>query len=83
MGALGGATGEELLLLEQEIARSHDRLAGMTLTAQYEGTKKFDCGNEALAESTSFVVVYGSTDGTGCGVYNENHFKRFSLSVTK
>lgn len=81
IGILGGVTTDELASLKSEIARSHGRLDGISLTASPAVTRDFGCGGEGVVEGTSLVAMYGSRDGTSCKVMNRNYFKTFSLTI--
>ncbi|MBO9490445.1 hypothetical protein J7384_08730 [Endozoicomonas sp. G2_1] len=81
--ALGGVTEKELAVLQTELDRAHKRLNGISLVASHEATGEFNCGNSDKADQTSLVVMYGSQDGTSCGVINQNYYKKLVLEVPK
>lgn len=78
---LGGVPLDEYQKLEQRVTNAHSRIDGIKLIAIKKDTKEFGCGADAVAEDSSLTVMYGSQDGTSCGVINKNYFKELQLNV--
>ncbi|EJF4094207.1 hypothetical protein DFX36_RS23650 [Vibrio parahaemolyticus] len=78
---LGGVPLAEYKVLEQEVTSAHSRLNGLKLVATKKDVKEFGCGAGAVVEDTSLTVMYGSQDGTSCGVINKNYFKELHLNI--
>jgi hypothetical protein len=58
------------------------RISGIKLNVSAARTlPKFACGGQAVAESNGLEFMYGSRDGTGCGVQNANWVKTIGLEI--
>jgi len=62
--------------------KANSRLNGISLRAvQTSTSQQFACGETRKASTTDLTFMFGSRDGTGCGVHNLNHYKKLSLEV--
>ena len=67
--------------LNNKISRVNNRISGISLTASSAPTKSFACRGSGSYTAEDLTVMYGSKDGTGCGITNENYFKTLSLNI--
>ncbi len=68
-------------ILDNKISRINTRISGISLTASSAPTKSFGCSESGSYTADDLIVMYGSRDGTGCKVINENYFKTLSLNI--
>ncbi|GAB5531566.1 MAG: hypothetical protein Roseis3KO_33430 [Roseivirga sp.] len=66
-----------------DISSLRRRVSGIKLTAKPASTKSFGCGQSGAYGGNDLTVMYGSKDGTGCGVTNQNYFKTLTLTVPR
>lgn len=66
-----------------DISSLRRRVSGIKLTAKATSTKSFGCGQSGSYGGNDLTVMYGSKDGTGCGVTNQNYFKTLTLTIPK
>lgn len=61
---------------------AHKRINGISLTsASISQSPGFGCSQTQKAPGNDLTVMYGSKDGTGCGVMNANFYKTLKLNV--
>ena len=73
---------EQLQSLSQLVDSAHRRISGLSLrVVKTSISDGFGCGSEWKSDSNNLLVMYGSRDGTGCGVENLNYYKQLGLSI--
>ncbi|ANB22177.1 hypothetical protein A6K25_13375 [Alteromonas stellipolaris] len=73
-----GKVSDEVLVLINDLNR---RIDGIRLRAEHSNIGEFGCGGTSKVEKDTLTVMYGSRDGTSCGVSNQNFYKQLSLSI--
>jgi len=65
-----------------QLSQIHARIEGLTIIATgAHGSGEFACGATRQASDSDSTVMYGLTDGTGCGILNQTFYKRLSLKI--
>jgi len=70
--------------LRESVGNLNRRVDGIRLTVTGTSTSpEFACGGQHAAEPNTLTVMYGSKDGTSCGVHNINYYKQLAIEVPK
>ncbi len=69
--------------LQDQLNKANGRISGIKLEApEFAVTQSFSCGGQSIVgDGPDLWVMYGSRDGTSCGVQNVNWYKRLRLTV--
>jgi hypothetical protein len=73
---------DEMVQLRSNVTSTNNRIDGIRLNVV--GTSdsgNWACGETQTAGRSELVFMYGSRDGTGCGIRNVNYYKEIGIHV--
>ncbi|MCG7941451.1 MAG: hypothetical protein N0C88_21750 [Candidatus Thiodiazotropha lotti] len=75
-------TEKQLADINRRVESAHSRINGVRLHVTRKSVSpQFACGGEQKENGNNLMVMYGSRDGTSCGVHNLNYYKEIGLSI--